>query len=101
ADNSTPGMPESFARGVTLADCTLCRPARLEPLTPRTGRVILREGKYHQIKRMMAALGARVTAIHRVRMGPLCLDETLEPGHWRSLTEIEQSSIYGLCAGNP
>ena len=90
----TLGMVDRFTQGITLADGEVCRPASLELMTPHTGRVILREGKYHQIKRMMAALGAHVTAIHRVRMGSLHLDETLSSGQWRVLTDSERRSIY-------
>lgn len=88
----TPDMCEAFRRGVPILErgqSQICRPASLDILGPNIARVILREGKYHQIKRMMAALGPRVTAIHRVRMGGVRLDETLEPGQWRALTAAE------------
>ena len=51
--------------------------------------VTIREGKYHQVKRMFAAVGRRVLCLKRLSMGPLRLDESLEPGQWRLLTEEE------------
>jgi len=61
-----------------------------------TARVVLREGKYHQIKRMFAARGNQVLALHREAMGALRLDEGLEPGGCRELTtdEIEKIGIF-------
>ena len=52
---------DAFARGLTLSDGTVCRPAVLEPLEPGTCRVKLREGKYHQVRRMLAARGKPVS----------------------------------------
>ena len=85
----TPDMAARFAEGVRLVDGELCRPADLSILSSFAARVVLREGKYHQIKRMMAAMNLRVTSIHRLRMGALRLDEALEPGAWRGLTPEE------------
>lgn len=83
----------AFAQGVTLEDGYPCLPADLELLGDGTEVLItLREGKFHQIKRMTAARGSRVLYLKRLGMGPLTLDETLEPGQWRYLyrTEIEK-----------
>lgn len=87
---------EALARGVTLADGTVCLPARLE-LTgrPNGGFLTIREGKYHQVKRMLASLGKPVTALKRVSMGAVALDETLLPGQWRPLTAREVSLLRG------
>lgn len=81
--------------GITLADGYTCLPGTLE-LLEGGGRayITLREGKYHQIKRMMAARGKPVTYLKRVRFGPLVLDETLPKGGWRALTEEEISALF-------
>lgn len=85
-----------FAEGVVLADGTVCRPAGLCRLSDTEWRVVLREGKFHQIKRMMASCGACVTVIHRVRIGTLLLDSTLECGQWRALTDGEVESLRSI-----
>ncbi len=84
----------ALAAGLTLGDGLVCRPARLE-LThrPEVGLLTLREGKYHQVKRMMACLGKPVTALKRVSMGGVALDEGLKPGQWRALTPEETSIL--------
>jgi 16S rRNA pseudouridine516 synthase len=51
------------------------------------------EGKYHQVKRMFAALGNKVEHLHRERIGSIVLDEALEPGDYRVLTEEEVESV--------
>jgi 16S rRNA pseudouridine516 synthase len=81
----------AFREGVILADGYECLPAGLERLGPGEALVTLREGKYHQIKRMCAARGKRVVFLKRLTFGPLVLDEALSPGQWRPLTgrEIE------------
>ncbi len=78
-----------FAAGIALADGTLCQPAGLELLTDRTARIVLREGKFHQVKRMVAACGAAVVALHRERIANLWLDPALPPGLARKLTADE------------
>ncbi|MBS7218487.1 MAG: rRNA pseudouridine synthase [Oscillospiraceae bacterium] len=81
---------EALAQGMVLGDGLHCLPAGLEPLEDgRTCLVTLREGKYHQVKRMMAARGKPVTYLKRLSMGPLKLDERLAPGEWRPLTQKE------------
>ena len=77
----------AFAEGLVLADGTRCRSAKLEIITADSARVTVYEGKYHQVKRMFAARGKPVTALHRERMGGLTLDPSLPPGGWRELTE--------------
>jgi 16S rRNA pseudouridine516 synthase len=59
-----------------------CLPAELSIIAPRNARLILREGRYHQVKRMFAACGYRVCALHRESFGPYTLDGLL-PGAWR------------------
>ena len=83
----------AFARGIVLGDGTKCLPARLELPRPGLCRVTVREGKFHQVKRMLAGRGLPVKALKRVSMGPLKLDETLEEGRVRPLTEKEIAAL--------
>lgn len=69
------------------------RPARLERLLANEARLTISEGKYHQVKRMFAALGNRVDTLHRERIGQIVLDPALEPGAYRPLTAAEIASI--------
>lgn len=64
-------------------------PANVELLDEHTARLTITEGKYHQVKRMFAAVGNHVDLLHRERIGDIQLDETLEAGEYRSLTEQE------------
>ncbi len=85
----------AFADGLILEDGTACMPAGLEPLeTPGEGLVTLREGKFHQVKRMLAQRGKPVTYLKRLSMGPLELDNTLEKGAWRPLTVEEITMLW-------
>lgn len=87
---------KAFADGITLADGTECMSAGLELLGDGTKALItLREGKFHQVKRMTASCGAAVVYLKRLSMGALRLDETLAPGEHRFLTEEEIRSIGG------
>ena len=79
----------AFADGIVLCDGTKCLPARLELPAPDEGLVIVYEGKYHQVKRMFAARGRTVTALHREQIGSLPLDESLRPGEYRELLPDE------------
>lgn len=91
----TEEMRAGFAAGVTLADGTALSPAEVSALTPDglTVRVLLRQGVYHQIKRMFGIYGAGVNALHRDAIGGLTLDESLAPGQWRELTADEVAKI--------
>ena len=91
----TAEMIDGFAKGVTLADGTELSPAEVEALSEdgRTVRVKLKQGVYHQIKRMFGVYGAGVNALHRDAIGGLALDETLEPGQWRELSDEEVAKI--------
>lgn len=85
---------ETLAAGMTLGDGTVCLPAGLEPLEDGSVCLVtLREGKYHQVKRMLAARGKPVLALHRLSMGPLTLDKGLKPGKWRFLTAQERAEL--------
>ncbi|QOS98483.1 rRNA pseudouridine synthase [Brevibacterium sp. JNUCC-42] len=86
----------AFKQGVTLDDGYETMPATLEIL--ESGdiseiHVTIMEGKYHQVKRMFAAFDLKVVYLKRVRMGPLLLDESLELGEFRELTEEELNSL--------
>lgn len=85
-----------IASGITLGDGTECLPAELKILEEGENpliQVIICEGKYHQIKRMFAAAGNAVIELKRVKIGNLPLDESLEAGECRILSEKEVDLI--------
>lgn len=78
-----------FARGIELdGEDRPTRPAELVMRAPRVAELTLHEGKYHQVKRMFAAIGHHVEALHRESIGPLSL-QSLAPGEWRELSDEE------------
>ena len=84
------GAEEHFKNGLILADGYECKPAELYlSKDRREGRIVLTEGKYHQIKRMIAAQDNRVTSLERISFGGILLDRTLARGEWRYLTKEE------------
>lgn len=84
-----------FEKGVMLQGEKLAtKPARLELLDSHHGRITLFEGRYHQVKRMFAALGNRVVELHREAIGPIQLDDALFPGEYRALSAAEVESIF-------
>ena len=83
---------EAFRAGLTLGDGTRCLPAELEPLGPGESRITVREGKYHQVRRMMASRGMPVTYLARQQEGNLTLGD-LPRGGVRLLTEEEVASL--------
>ena len=88
-----PADAAAFAAGMTLGDGLECLPAGLEILSPGECLVTLREGKFHQVKRMLAARGKPVTYLKRLSMGPLRLDPELAPGAFRMLTAEEKKAL--------
>ena len=77
-----------FQEGVQLqGEASLTRPAKLEILSPKEVLLTITEGKFHQVKRMFAAVGNRVVALHRQKIGQINLD--IELGEWRHLTTDE------------
>ncbi len=83
-----------LGEGMVLGDGLHCLPAGLEPLKDGSECLVtLREGKYHQVKRMLAARGKPVLALKRLSMGTLQLDETLAPGQWRYLEMDEVAKL--------
>lgn len=83
---------DAFAAGLTLADGTVCRSAVLEPLGAGESMITVCEGKYHQVRRMMASRGLTVTYLERRREGGLSLDG-LPRGGVRALTEGEIAKL--------
>ena len=84
------GAEAAFAAGLELGDGTKCLPARLERQSEREVVVTVYEGKYHQVKRMLARLGAPVAQLQRLSVGALRLPDDLPPGSW---TELDAKEI--------
>ena len=84
----------AFAEGMTLADGTVCKPAVAEPLGDKRVRVVISEGKYHQVKRMFAAAGYKVEALDRVKIGALALDPELNRGEFREMEADEAAKVF-------
>jgi 16S rRNA pseudouridine516 synthase len=87
---------ERFAEGLTIDGEYTCMPAELQILESgeiSSVNVIIREGKFHQIKKMFEALGKEVLFLKRLRMGSLTLDPALSPGEYRRLTEEELKEL--------
>ena len=89
---------ETFAQGIPLKDFT-CQPAKLELVSIDTEkgesliRVTIAEGKFHQVKRMVAYCGKEVVDLQRLTMGTLTLDEDLKRGEWRRLSKEELEDL--------
>lgn len=94
------GDVQAFAEGVALSDFT-ARPAGMRVLEAgeegSTADVTLTEGKFHQVKRMFAAIGHPLTALARLSIGCVALDPGLAPGEWRELTGEEVEGLKRLC----
>ena len=88
------GDVEAFEKGLVLGDGTVCRPAGLELLPGGDCLVRVTEGKYHQVKRMLASRGKNVLALRRVQVGALTLDESLGPGGFRELRQFETGLVF-------
>lgn len=91
----SPTEIEILKQGVVLRDGTQLLPASVEVVGEdmQTVQIRICEGKYHQIKRMLAAVGNRVTALRRTHMGALALDTALPPGACREITPEELNKI--------
>lgn len=87
----------AFATGITFHGGVTCKPASLEILEVTPGptkiRLTIREGKFHQVKKMFLARGIKVLSLRRVAMGPVALPEELLPGEYRPLTLAELQSL--------
>jgi len=88
---------ELFASGslVLEGETDPLAPAVLEMLAPTRAYLTITEGRYHQVRRMFAAVGSHVTALHRDRIGGLDLPADLAPGEWRILQPAEVGAIFG------
>ena len=84
---------QKFKDGITLDDGYKCMPAEFIDLGDNEAYIIIREGKFHQVKRMMEAVGCNVTFLKRISFGNLVLDESLKEGKWRHLTNEEIDSL--------
>lgn len=84
-----------FAEGLDIGEKELTLPAQLEIIREREVLVTVCEGKFHQIKRMFEAIGKEVVYLKRVRMGSLVLEDSLEKGSYRRLTEDEIRQLRG------
>ena len=95
---------QAFADGLTLSDFT-AQPASLAILESGTDAAralcTVREGKYHQVKRMFAARGRTVTYLKRLSLGPVQLDEALPAGAFRELTDAEVAALYAAVRLTP
>ncbi len=91
---ATQADAEAFQGGLTLGDGTVCRPAMLEPIGPGESRITLCEGKYHQVRRMMAARQMPVLYLERQAEGGLTLG-ALPRGQVRELTREEIAVLEG------
>ena len=94
-----PDAEERFASGVTLADGYECKSAVLVADDDRQGGIItLTEGKYHQIKRMVASLECHLIYLERISFGSIPLDRSLARGEWRYLTDGERDILLSEAA---
>ena len=90
AEPLTQDMLRQLAEGVQLkGEEKTTAPAEVEALGERSLRLTITEGRYHQVKRMLAAVGNHVLSLHRERIGTISLDPALAPGAYRALTEDE------------
>ena len=85
----------TFAAGTLMleGETTALAPAVLEPLTSTRARLTITEGRYHQVRRMFAAVGNHVVALRRDRIGGLDLPAELDPGDYRALTMAELTAV--------
>lgn len=94
ADDISSDTADKFAEGVMLdGELKPTLPATLEILYANEARLTIQEGKYHQVKRMFAAVGNKVVELHREQVGGIILDSDLAEGEYRPLTEAEINSV--------
>lgn len=86
---------ELFQNGLDIGEKSKTKPAKLEIFESERNKayITITEGKYHQVKRMFAAIGLTVTFLKRISMGSLVLDEALNPGEYRKLTTEEINAL--------
>ncbi|MGB0893637.1 MAG: 16S rRNA pseudouridine(516) synthase RsuA [Parashewanella sp.] len=94
ADPLRDDLVEQFQQGIELRnESEKTKPALLEIVDSHTARLTITEGKYHQVKRMFAAVGNKVVGLHREAIGKIELDEEIAPAQWRYLSENEINSV--------
>ncbi|MBA5850859.1 rRNA pseudouridine synthase [Clostridium sp. cel8] len=88
---------EAFKKGIILDDGYKCMPANLEIInSDKDGSMVnvtVQEGKFHQVKRMFESLGKNVVYLKRIKVGPIELDDDLDEGSYRELSEFELKSV--------
>jgi len=95
ADDIDPETQKKFANGVLLdGEKNRTKPAVLDLVFANEARLTISEGRYHQVKRMFAAVGNRVVELHREQIGGIALDPDLGEGEYRPLTDEEIASVY-------
>ncbi len=102
ADDLPPGAESVFASGTMMLEGEEkpLLPASLERLGAREARLIITEGRYHQVRRMFATLGAEVTALHRESIGGLQLPDDLAAGQFRRLDAAEREKVLNRLLKN-
>lgn len=90
----------TFASGTLMleSETTPLLPARMEALSANRARLSITEGRYHQVRRMFAAVGNHVGSLHRSQIGGLTLDPSLQLGHWRIVGAGEIGAVFGAIA---
>ena len=90
----TESMINSFEDGIIFADGTKCLPAKLEMIDKCTAKVTICEGKYHQVKKMFLACGAKVVHLQRISIGNLYLDSKLHIGSCKLMTNLDKELVF-------
>ncbi|MDK2785497.1 MAG: rRNA pseudouridine516 synthase [Thermotoga sp.] len=85
---------EKLRRGVSLRDGFFAKAKHVEKISNDTVKIVITEGKYHQVKRMMAAVGLKTIHLKRVRIGGLRLPQEMKPGEYRFLSEEEVRQVF-------
>ncbi len=93
-EDITDTMIAKLEQGVLLqGESQRTAPAKVEKIADDEIRLIITEGRYHQVKRMLACVGSSVAELHRERIGQIILDDALQPGEYRALTQDEIQSV--------
>jgi 16S rRNA pseudouridine516 synthase len=87
--------------GIELKDGYTTKPCRIIPADEKSGRIILSEGKYHQIRRMFAAVSNKVETLKRITFGAITLDGSLGYGEWRLMTQEEINDFRSVLKSLP
>jgi len=84
---------QRLCEGVDIGEGYITKPAKVEMIEDKLGYITLTEGKYHQIKRMLEAVGNKITMLERIDFAGVVLDNTLKRGEWRYLSAEEQAVL--------